>query len=125
MPALHHEHEYVEDQALPAHAPPKRAGSKLDGHEAEIRELIADGASISSISRRYKMDRSSVRHWLNSRGIERTGVEASRIVDIPAAHADPAIAPRAIPPRVPGRPSSPSRRVCWSRSSPISRRSRR
>ena len=45
--------------------------AKLDGHEPEIKQLLADGSTLKSIAQRYGVSEPHVSLWLKKNGIHR------------------------------------------------------
>lgn len=93
--------------------PKRAAGSRLDGHEAEVRELLIAGTSISEISRRYAVDRSTLRHFVSTRGLRDAQPVPQRDEALPQPADQPISAMRM------NRRPVPRRRVCWSRAWPV------
>lgn len=92
-----------------------KAGSKLDRHAEEIAAMLDAGTSISATARKCGVDRSTLRHWLRTRrAVPHQVIECTSTPEAATAVASPPSAQR-----------RPPRRICWSRSVPVSRRAAR
>ena len=92
-----------------------RAGSKLDAHLGEIREMLAKGKSLSEISRHLECDRSSLRHVIRTRNIRGAPGVVQTSAPVTATDKPGASLCQPTSSRVPRNAA----RLCWSRKSPF------